>query len=242
MENKISYYQRLLAMDQDEAVDILEDFLKNNPRERAYDEVLMPALSYAKEDRRRGNLSEREEQVIFDATRQILEDFPASEPHDIAASQDGSPGSPADSGLRKIRLLGCPAHDEADEIGLLMLRQLLDPTRYQVEIIPAGALASEITVSASEKNAPLICIAALAPGGVAQARYLCKRLRALFPEVKIVVGRWAFSGALDETSLLSAGADQIGISLLQTRDQITNLRQLISDSETPPASPGLSLS
>jgi len=91
-----------------------------------------------------------------------------------------------------------------------------------------------VTSRVGEKNPPLVCIAALPPSGLAQARHLCKRLRALFPRLKIVVGRWSFRGEIEETrsSLVAAGADQVGISLLRTRDQITNLRQLVSDSGT----------
>jgi predicted PurR-regulated permease PerM len=239
LENRISYYQRLLALDQEEATDIAKEFLKNNPPERVYDDVLVPALSYAKEDRRRGKLDGNEQQFIFDATRKILQEL-SFEPVGIENSQNGSPELQSDSGLQKIRLLGCPAHDEADEIALWMLRQLLDPSRYDFTIVPAGTLASEIIAVAKEREAPLICIAALPPGGIAQTRYLCKRLRALFPGAQIVVGRWGHRGVLDEpaNSVRSIGADQVGGSLLESRDQITNLRQRIRNSMTRVPSDG----
>jgi hypothetical protein len=65
-----------------------------------------------------------------------------------------------------------------------------------------------------------------------------KRLRAQFPDLKIIVGLWGFKGelnAITRDTLLSAGADQVGTSLLQSRDQIGNLGHLISDSQTSPA-------
>jgi hypothetical protein len=48
--------------------------------------------------------------------------------------------------------------------------------------------------------------------------------------VKIVVGRWgeAVEPADVRESLIAAGADQVGASLRQTRDQITNLRPFIA--------------
>jgi hypothetical protein len=236
IEPKISYYQRLLAMDQDEAVDIVEDYLQKNPREQVYDAVLMPALSYAKRDRRRNLITEGEEQFIFNSSRQILEYVANFDLRDAAISKNGPQSPPAENGLQKIPILGCPAHDEADEIGLLMLRQILDPAHYEVEVMSARALASEMTAVVAEREAPLVCISVLPPGGLAQARYLCKRLRALFPSIKIVVSQWASPEELDETpgSLLSAGADQVGTTLLQTRDRITNLRQLISGLDMSP--------
>lgn len=234
METEISFYQRLLAMDQDEALAILQEYLKNHPTERVYDEVLIPALCYAKEDRRQGNLTDREEGFVFKTMRQILAELVASE-RLRAVSPNGAQTLPGEADVRKIRIVGCPAHDEADEIALIMLKQILDPTRYVVEIVPAGALAAEMIARVSEENPQLVCIAALPPGGLAQARYLCKRLRALLPKAKIVIGRWGFSGELDEnrSSLTAAGMDQVGFRLLQTRDQITNLRQLIPEDELP---------
>jgi hypothetical protein len=117
-----------------------------------------------------------------------------------------------------------------------MLRQLLDPARYDVEVISARALASEMTAIVAERDAPLVCVSVLAPGGLAQARYICKRLRAQSAAVKILIGQWVFPAGPGKTahSLLAAGADQVGTTLLQTRDQIMNLRQFISDRDTSP--------
>src|SRR5882724_6381038 len=50
MESNISYYQRLLAMDQAEAAEIVEDHhLKTHPQEQLFDGVQIPALNYARE-------------------------------------------------------------------------------------------------------------------------------------------------------------------------------------------------
>ena len=49
MESNMSYYQRLLAMDQAEAAEIVEEHLKSHPAEQLYDDVLVPALTYARE-------------------------------------------------------------------------------------------------------------------------------------------------------------------------------------------------
>jgi hypothetical protein len=67
------------------------------------------------------------------------------------------------------------------------------------------------------------------PGGLAQTRYLCERLRARYPDVKILIGRWGALGARDENwdALLSAGADHASGSLLEARDHLTRLAALI---------------
>ena len=65
----------------------------------------------------------------------------------------------------------------------------------------------------------LVCIGAVAPGGLSQARYLCKRLRAQWPELKIVVGRWGLHDEMDADchQLLAAGADHVETTVLDTR-------------------------
>ena len=62
-----------------------------------------------------------------------------------------------------------------------------------------------------------------APGGLAHTRYLCKRLRARFPAVRIIVGRWGLKGDADANreQLQDAGADLAATTLLETRDQLT---------------------
>jgi hypothetical protein len=54
--------------------------------------------------------------------------------------------------------------------------------------IPAGALASEYLEEAARAQIQIVCVSAVPPFGSVRARYLCKRLRAQFPEIKIVVG------------------------------------------------------
>jgi predicted PurR-regulated permease PerM len=225
MEANISYYQRLLAVDRDEAAAIVHEYRKTHSPEQLYDEVLLPALSHAKQDRLRGNLGEAEERFILEATQEILDDLSASE----LPPENGPASSDAEEILPTVRIMGCPARDASDELALRMLRQLLPSKHYQIDIISAEALTSEVIASAGQKNPDLICITVLAPGGLAQARHLCKRLRLLFPKLKIVVGRWGTMPDSHEARsfLIAAGADQVGNSLAETRDQILKLRQLI---------------
>jgi predicted PurR-regulated permease PerM len=239
MEPKVSYYERLLAMDTNEAAAVFRAYVSSHSREQAYDEVLLPSLSYAKADLSGHKISAREYDSVVSGSRKIVEDGDASfqEADNPVSGTARVPftGSAEvahkDLGSGKIRMLSCPAQDRADEVALLMLRQLLNPSRYELEIMPAGTLASEIAALVAEKKPPLVCIAAVSPGGFDQLRYLCKRLRAVSAEFKIVVACWGAEDidALRE-SLMLAGADQVGSTLRQTRDQIASLRPLIVQS------------
>ena len=235
MESNISYYQRLLAMDQAEAAEIVEEHLKTHPQEQLFDGVLIPALNYARRDRELGRLTEDGEQFVFRATREILEDLNSLKPQSSSEVSDSSQPATIDENspviLPKVRILGCPAQDEADELALLMFRQLLDCTKYEVEIMSDAMLTAEVVARIGEKSPAMICIAAVPPGGLAQTRYLCKRLRARFPNLKIAVGRWGIGGSEDSNSIVLAGADKVGTTMIETREQIIQLCRTSLDSE-----------
>jgi predicted PurR-regulated permease PerM len=234
MESNISYYQRLLAMDQAEAAEIVEDHLKTHPQEQLFDGVLIPALNYARRDRELGRLTEDGEQFVFRATREILEDLNSLKPQSSSEVSDSSQPATIDENspviLPKVRILGCPAQDEADELALLMFRQLLDCTKYEVEIMSDAMLTAEVVARIGEKSPAMICIAAVPPGGLAQTRYLCKRLRARFPNLKIAVGRWG-TGSEDSNSILLSGADKVGTTMIETCEQMIQLCQMSPHSE-----------
>jgi predicted PurR-regulated permease PerM len=228
LETHTSYYQRLVARDQDEAVELVEDTLQTHSIEEVYEAVLVPALYAAKKDQARANLTADDMHFIVQATQEIVEDLSLRPPPnalpDTSAAATPAPDTDTPP-LAKVPMVFCPAHDEADALVLLMLQHLLDPTRYDVEILPTTILTSEVVSLVEQQGVGLICLGALAPGGIAQTRYLCLRLRARFPDLKIVVGRWGGTGngAESHDLLRAASADYVETTLHET---CARLRQL----------------
>jgi predicted PurR-regulated permease PerM len=223
IEAKARYYQRLLARDQDEAIDIVEAYVKTDERDSVYDTVLLPALYYAKQDRDRGLLSEGDAQFVGQATREILDVLA----HDVPAPSERATGdlSVSDPGDARVRILACPARDEADAVALEMVRHLLDPARYRLEMSGTGMLTAEVVAWVDLHRPAILCIGAVAPGGLSQARHLCKRLRSRYPELKIVVGRWGLHDEkdTDRQHLLAAGADCVETTVLDTQRALAQL-------------------
>jgi len=132
METSVRYYQRLLAMDHHEATEVVEEHLKTHTLDGVYDQVLVPALIFAKRDRGGDRLSEDDEQFIYRTSREIVEGLGSRPPKTSMSSSPDSPG-PLDAAtneagavsLPRVRILGCPTRDEADELALLMLEQML---------------------------------------------------------------------------------------------------------------------
>ena len=75
LDAHVTFYQRLLARDQDEATQLVLAQAKASSPEQVYDDFLVPALNYAKRDRERDDLTESDEQFVLQATREILEDL-----------------------------------------------------------------------------------------------------------------------------------------------------------------------
>jgi predicted PurR-regulated permease PerM len=233
MEPDVSYYQRLLAMDSDEATQIVDEYRKTHPLEAVYDHVILPALNHAKRDRQRGRLSDDDERFIWQATRDIVEELGAEHVQSASPSPEGStgPGDDASGALRKVRVVGCPARDEADALALLMLQHLLDRARWEVEIASPHLLVSEALALVETQTPAVVCIGALPSGGQAShTRHLCKRLRTRFPDLKILVGRWGVKESTEEIRDLvrASGADHVGTTLVETREQIQQVSHLKS--------------
>ena len=91
------FYQRLLAMDQDEARRILEQDFKDMCLGDLYDSVIVRALSLAEQDRHRDMLDETTEKFIFQSTKELLD-----EQLERCSPQNGTPQNG-------------PAYDEAAE-------------------------------------------------------------------------------------------------------------------------------
>jgi DNA-binding transcriptional LysR family regulator len=135
-------------------------------------------------------------------------------------------------------VLGYPVKDKADELALEMFRQLSAPARFEVEVTSAEMLSAEIVAMVETSRPAVVILAALPPGGLAQARYLCKRLRARHPEVRILVGRWGHrdDGAQENWDvLLSTGADHVSRSLLETRNYLDQVASLQPPTAATPA-------
>ena len=227
MQASVAYYQRLLALDQDEAEMIVEEQLQTHPVEHVFDELLVPALHCAKRDRRLDILTDDEQEFIYKSMRESIEriGLPSIHPTslvDAAASDASTTSDRVTVSLDKIRILAWPAHDEGDAIALLMLQQLLDPTRYEMEISSGGKPLSEILQEVEQKHPALFCIGFIPPGGLSASRHLTKLLRARLPELTIVVGHWGWHEKVhdDREALLADGATHVAATLIETRDQI----------------------
>jgi predicted PurR-regulated permease PerM len=236
----VSFYQRLLARDQDEAEDLILERLNTDPRDEVFDTMLIPALRASREGKSRAEITEADEQAILQSISEIAEDLGdmLGASHEAAAEVDIAEPTAPSPGERPFVVFGCPARDNADLAALAMLEKLIDPNRWRMKLIAPQTLSSELLEMVALEEPDLVCIAAIPPGGRAHTRYLCKRLHARFPALRIIVGRWGEEVVEQRTSteLEQAGVFATAVTLLETRKQLHALLPLLGQAH--PDGPG----
>jgi predicted PurR-regulated permease PerM len=224
------FYQRLLAMDVEEAAEVAEEFLKGKSLEELYDVVVVPALALAEQDSLAGRLEEAQQQFVFDHARLLVEDI-APRAKEIIAGENGSrhrhngkehpKERPA---AREACVLSLPAHGPADEIAALMLAQLLEARGIPARVSSADSLASEHLEQAGGEKIEVVCVSTVVPDGFLHTRYLCKRLRGQFPDLRIVAAVIVRDEARElRTRELSNLANEIAFSLGEAAKQTQSL-------------------
>jgi hypothetical protein len=213
-------YQRLLTENDLEADEAAEEYLKTSNLTSFYDDVLVPALCLAECDRHAARLSEQQEAVVLESARELVDELGDRRP-DAAAPENETSAIESNANRRidgvERRALCIPVRDEADEIGAVMLRQLLVDAGCTAEIASRSLLASELADKIDQEHWDAALLVALPPLGSRNGRYLCKRLRRRFPQLRIIVA--LLNGEnLKKTQqrLLDCGANVAATSLAET--------------------------
>ena len=152
-----SFYQRMLAGDEDEVHDQAEQMLKDRSLSSYYDEVVVEGLRLALIDRRRGALTRPALEAIVESTRELIdslaghddvdparEEAPA-EPTPVSLAEKAlperpPPRAPAATGARVLVVAGTGTADTAIAA---MLTQLLEKHGYQPIAVEAAGLATQ---------------------------------------------------------------------------------------------------
>ena len=197
------FYQRLLAMDYEEAREVLQKCLNEMSLEDLYENVLIPALGLAEQDRHQNLLQDENERFISQSTRELIDELweprngeTVTEPEGIRDETSLNVVTPHPS--RPLNILCVPARDEADEIVGTMLAQLLQRAGHQAECLEVGS-AEHMLAQIPKEKPDLVCISALPPFAIPAVRGLYGRMHRQNPNQQITVGLWHFSG--DATKL-----------------------------------------
>jgi predicted PurR-regulated permease PerM len=219
-------YQRLLALNEEEASDMVEEYAREDSVLVAFDEVAMPALRSIEADFRAGVLSDDVRNNAYQILRQIIADA-------------ASPAPDAQVAIDPVLLI--PASHEADELGALMLAQVLTASGIATNVLSSKLLAAEAVEQAAALSPRVVLISSVPPISTIAARALCKRLRTQLPSTRILVGLWQPDDAefaIRRERLDKAGADATYPDLRRSFTDIADIaaiaaRPIAEGAETP---------
>ncbi|MDX1963686.1 MAG: AI-2E family transporter [Pirellulales bacterium] len=196
-------YQRLLARDPDQAAETLTECASCRSYEVLCDEVLLPAIKMYEQDRHQ-DVMDADEQKTLQADFQTLfqeslEDALATTPTEVVPTK-----CPA-------RILCIPARDQGDLWASELLARLLLRLGHSVDVIPVNQTTGETAEQFDRGDYDLAIINAVPPAVTMHIQYLCKRLRAVASQGKILVGYWATDAFVERVreKFTSRGADQV---------------------------------
>ena len=188
------FYQRLLARDEREAGEILETGLKDAELGELYDGVLIPALIQSEEDRVNGDLEEPTTQYIRSTSRELIEEigFRDNSSH---GAQPGSVEHATEAKQEPVRTLSVscvPMRDEVDELGAMMLAQVLSGDRVRADAAPRRRI-DEVLAAVASENPDIVFLCGLPPVSIAGSHRIYRTLRARHPKLRIMIGIWSFA-------------------------------------------------
>jgi predicted PurR-regulated permease PerM len=218
-------YQRLLRAGEHDEMDFVDHFLKTKPLVALFDSVLIPVITSAGTDHRQGLLEgdqlEHVQQGVIDIMDAVSPDTPI----------------PDETG---IRVACVPARAHRDRLAGEMLMRLLLQKGHAVRSAVAKMPLVDLIGWIREAETDVVCISVIAPTTLIHARYLCSKLRAAFPELRIIVGLWGNAGLTEEAvgPLRDSGADEIVTTLAEALERVADHpQQAQSIAEMPVSMP-----
>ncbi|MFO1447461.1 MAG: AI-2E family transporter [Opitutaceae bacterium] len=212
LEPPAQFYQRMLSMDSDEMQDLATSFIKSRSLGAFYDEMFLPALLLAEEDRHSGALAEVRQQFIFRAGRELIEelerrgetDRPSTSPAGVASPTGkdtvGPPPPPTHPDSTPL-VWGVPASDDADELAGLMLGHLLRDRGLRVVVSPVEESPQEQSERLLRDGTAVVFVSALPPSALGAARRACRWIKETSPRLPVVVGIWTGAATPRELEL-----------------------------------------
>jgi len=224
-----SLYQRLVARDEREAADILDTCLKGDTLENIYDKVVIPALLMSERDRQQGELVEPGIHFIHQTMRELIEELGFKE---RGGEEKSEPDSATGSAAPK-KVLCVPVRDETDELGAMMLAQLLETSGVHASAISASGV-DDVMANAVKENPDMVFLSALPPIALARAHRMYRLLRARNQNLMIMLGFWG--STIDTAAAAQKFTREEGFRISTSlADAVSQVRSAFNLDEKEPA-------
>ncbi len=188
LEPHARLYQRLLAMDRAESHQIVRDAAKNDPPEKVFSELVVPALSLLAVEGAHGP-HDASRQAFAD---QMIDDF--LPPATVAAKGEQSSSesgvlAPAVVPLSPAVVL-IPAHGPHDELAARILARLREARGGPSRVVSPHLLIAELLEMIRSDRPTAICIVSVQAENIGRIELLCRRIAESEHTCPLLVGVW----------------------------------------------------
>ncbi len=162
-------YQRLLAGDTDEAIDIAEEVIAEKDHRHFLENILLPALRQASLDLKDNPETAQQRRRMANSLSELI--------GDVAPTEGSAPPN--------VLLIG--GKTELDEGAAMVVSQALAEDGIGTEVLPPVAIRQETIGQIDLDGFDIVCLVYLGSEIRASARYAARRLRRLKPGLVILV-------------------------------------------------------
>jgi hypothetical protein len=211
LQPHVRYYQRLLARDEDEAHEVVNQKIHEAGTTIAMDVVLIPALALAVQHHARGEITDEDYDFILESTVDIVQQFKP-------AAKEREPSV--------LPIVGVATRTPVDQVVLEMLCLAVKSTEARFQPIGADADGVRAIERAIGMHPELICIVSLSPTRGSEARGYCRQVRAQEPQTKLLVLRPNVADTDSSRSaarIKEAGADRVAATIAEALEAIEKL-------------------
>jgi predicted PurR-regulated permease PerM/methanogenic corrinoid protein MtbC1 len=193
LEDCDDYYRSLLELDVTAAQKIAISYCDKNGLERTFDNVLIPAIDLAGEERSESHISQENQQLIIETTVALIKELGdrLSIPHSAA----------------RLRILGVCAPGEVHRLGLQMLLELMRRGGVAANFLADGKSLEELRDFIKRYSPDLVLLSCSTIECASAAEELVRALKTDSPRLTIICGGNA--ALAKDSELLSAGAFQV---------------------------------
>jgi predicted PurR-regulated permease PerM/GAF domain-containing protein len=201
------FYQRMIAMEAEDAAELTEQLLKDQSLVDVYDIVIIPALSLAEEGRHAGLLDSATETYFLENTRELTDEIASTVRSDPKEKRTAA------------KIVCIPAKDAADELACHMFAQLLPDV--EVQVMPLGIAGDSLVQAISTARPDLVCISGVPPQAIRHVALRCRHLRRLYPDTTIMAAVWSDADLASIRRRIPVGeANHVVCTLKQAMDYV----------------------
>jgi predicted PurR-regulated permease PerM len=209
------FYQRLVAGNPEEALELAEAYTADKTLLQFYDEVCLPALRLAEIDRQQKKLGPDSGKTVAEVALTVVRELgePKRDQEEVPIKDTGNIArTPA---WKASPVLCIAGRGEHDSVVSSMLVQLLDQRGVAARSLPASTLAPDAIGKLELAGVEVLVLSFLHPQPQPYARYACRRLRRRAPHVKLLVGCWNLPSGSEPVEAVAEGmgADAIEVGI-----------------------------